>query len=196
MHRYQAFRDMPIFTQKHCDLERAQNPPTGLGATCSCSGLLAQSVVPELDLSRASSSSSSSGRSDCLPQPFEMTDMTGALQPARVCMKAALNISFAFEALPYPNPTQTRNTSGPTFLSASSLTFAPRTMPAFACCAMQSSYALLMLCRKSQEWNSSAIIDSTYYSAIEELHSGLQRVINALQNYSLAFEALDGMRCK
>jgi hypothetical protein len=31
---------------------------------------------------------------------------------------------------------------------------------------------------------------------IEELRQGLQRIIRAVSNYSLAFEALDGMRGK
>ena len=69
-------------------------------------------------------------------------------------------------------------------------------MPAFACCAMQSSYALLMLCRKSHEWNRTAAIGTDYHDGLEELYAGLQRVLGALQNYSLAFEGLDGMRGK
>ena len=59
---------------------------------------------------------------------------------------------------------------------------------------MQSSYALLMLCRKSHEWNRNTAIGSGLHDGLEELYAGLQRVLGALQNYSLAFEGLDGMR--
>ena len=61
---------------------------------------------------------------------------------------------------------------------------------------MQSSYALLMLCRKSHEWNRNATTGSGLHDGLEELYAGLQRVLGALQNYSLAFEGLDGMRGK
>jgi len=69
-------------------------------------------------------------------------------------------------------------------------------MPAFACCAMQSSYALLMLCQKSRDWNRKATNGAGFQNGLEELYAGLGRVLGALQNYSIAFEALEGMRAQ
>lgn len=64
----------------------------------------------------------------------------------------------------------------------------------FACCAMQSSYALLMLCQRSRDIIHNSSSNAAFYNGLEELHCGLQRIIAALQNYSIAFEALDGMK--
>lgn len=61
---------------------------------------------------------------------------------------------------------------------------------------MQSSYALLMLCQKSRDWNRGATNGAAFRNGLEELYSGLSRVLAALQNYSIAFEALEGMRGK
>ena len=72
-------------------------------------------------------------------------------------------------------------------------------MPSFACCLIQSSYAMFMIYYKArvakqlspdQNDNSG---DSTG-QLIEELRQGLERIITAVSNYSLAFEAMDGMR--
>jgi hypothetical protein len=71
-----------------------------------------------------------------------------------ICLAAALNIAQAFEALPYPPPeaspngaTNINNQLSNFQLSPSSLHSAstPRTLPSFACCAMQAAYALLMV---------------------------------------------------
>ena len=69
-------------------------------------------------------------------------------------------------------------------------------MPAFACCAMQSSYALLMLCHKAYDDKRNASDENmslVVQGYIEHLQQGLVRVLEALENYSLAFEALGGM---
>ncbi len=215
LHRYHAFQDVPIFTQRHCDLERAN--PSGRGGPMGCCSSSFQqsdrtssnnsflpfdrrsskssqhSTPPALDPSRASSSSSSSASTSPSVDSNDGAPFS-SLQAAKVCMKAALNISRAFESLPYPNPTQMVGILPPTFLSDTSLTSAPRTMPAFACCAMQSSYALLMLCQKSQDFNRNSTNGMAFRSGLEELYSGLHRVLGALQNYSIAFEALEGMK--
>lgn len=86
-------------------------------------------------------------------------------------------------------------------------------MPTFACCAMQSGYALLMLCFKARAFNKynssgggSGAIDgsSTSTSAsggspplngfMNELQQNLRLVVRCLGNYSIAFEAMQGMR--
>jgi diphthamide synthase (EF-2-diphthine--ammonia ligase) len=65
---------------------------------------------------------------------------------------------------------------------------------------MQSSYAMFMIFYKarvakqlSPDVESELVSDSTE-QLVEELRRGLERIILAVSNYSLAFEALDGMR--
>jgi hypothetical protein len=197
IHRYRAFQDVPVFTKRHCDLQ--QSKPGG-APQCACSSSFRMSPTSSHDSEHSGDSvlAPSSNAGTLSPEPVESNEVLPFSSPesARMCMKAALKISKAFEALPYPNPTLTPDCLAPTFLSTTSLNHAPRTMPAFACCAMQSSYALLILCRKSQEWNRNAAIGSGLHDCLEELYAGLQRVLGALQNYSLAFEGLDGMRGK
>lgn len=190
LHRYRAFRNVPIFTRRHCDLERVTETATTQLACCSSMQQSPQSASDSI--ARSLSPSSSSFNTGLLtPEEVPCRD---DLFSARMCMRAALSLSRAFDALPYPNPTGTDSTSLPTFLSSRSCTPAPRTMPAFACCSMQGSYALLMLCRKSQERNKNAPSDPASLLGLEELRVALQRILGALQNYSLAYEALGGMR--
>ena len=53
-----------------------------------------------------------------------------------------------------------------------------------------------MLYQKSHEWNRNAVTGNGFHDGLEELYAGLQRVLGALENYSLAFEGLGGMRGK
>lgn len=92
-------------------------------------------------------------------------------QSAKICLKSALNIAHSFDELPFPNPTgvaqqqslaqhaqagvgvvggPATGPSAPCFLSPTSATVCPRTMPSFACCAMQCAYALLMVHQKTK----------------------------------------------
>lgn len=98
-------------------------------------------------------------------------------QSAKICLKSALNIAHSFDELPFPNPTGVSPHSqqqqslaqhpqggagivaggnggtgvpAPCFLSPTSATVCPRTMPSFACCAMQCAYALLMVHQKTK----------------------------------------------
>lgn len=71
-------------------------------------------------------------------------------QSAKICLKSALNIAHAFNDLAFPNPTGILQQSSPVFLSHTSATVCPRTMPSFACCAMQCAYALLMVHQKTK----------------------------------------------
>ena len=192
LHRYHAFLDAPVFTQKHCDLVPAANGQCSETSTCSCSSLLRRSLTIPTDNARRSSSSSSASSSS----PVDMWNNSpySSMHSAKVCMKAALTVSRAFESLPYPTPTQAINSNRR--LSDLSRTLAPRTMPAFACCAMQSGYALLMLCHRTREMNQSRSNDHAVNRGLEELYAGLHRILDTLKNYSIAFEALDGMRGK
>lgn len=72
-------------------------------------------------------------------------------QSAKICLRSALNIAHAFDDLPFPNPTGVIQIEGPpVFLSPTSAIVSPRTMPNFACCAMQCAYALLMVYQKTK----------------------------------------------
>ena len=63
---------------------------------------------------------------------------------------------------------------------------------------MQSIYAMLMLHRKSRALENdgyTATQTGSPTSSLEALlRDGLQSVVGALENYVIAFEALDGMR--
>ena len=90
----------------------------------------------------------------------------------------------------------------------------PRTMPTFACCAMQAAYALLMglygvyMKRQAGQLGDMPGEELTpnggpkpYYvrereikEHVEKLREGLGGVVAALENWAGAFEAIDGMR--
>lgn len=74
----------------------------------------------------------------------------------------------------------------------------PRMMPVFACCAMQSSYAMIMLCYKTRAMGFVGAVDdgreSPASKLLSQLQDGLGLILDALRNYSLAYEALGGMR--
>jgi hypothetical protein len=192
LHRYEAFLDVPVFTKRHCDLQGTSNNNMQPSVSCCGGGITDQpfssSIFDGLD-NWTIPTSPASDTSLALPMK-EL--LFSNISSAKVCMAAGLEISRAFEALPYPNYTLTGSTSR---LVSSSQWQAPRTMPAFSCCAMQSSYALLMLCHKSRELGRSPGANSAA-GGLSELYAGLERVLCALENYSSAFEAIDGMRGK
>jgi hypothetical protein len=60
---------------------------------------------------------------------------------------------------------------------------------------MQSSYALLMIRHRAESMGSSSPTDNPMVSKLfDQLQHGLQSVVGALENYSIAFEALGGMK--
>ncbi len=131
---------------------------------------------------------SPSSHSQHSPFPFS------SHQSAKICLKSALNIAAAFEALPYPNTTGEFGQST-SYLSPTSAIIAPRTMPSFACCAMQCAYSLLMVQNKTksiypESSGSGFLVDSL----LLRLQGGLTSILATLENYSIAFEALGGMR--
>jgi hypothetical protein len=145
---------------------------------------------------------------------------------AKICLQSALNIVTILDNLPYPNPTNANMHTMrlPPPLSPRSPIEAPRTMPTFACCAMQASYALLMLCYKTHTLRggtnqppssngATQTTGSTEYDLnngpnevtqenplltgfVNDLYQGLQLAMKSLGNYALAFEALQGMKSK
>ncbi|CAI7628150.1 unnamed protein product [Penicillium palitans] len=120
--------------------------------------------------------------------PYSTQDST------KTCLHTALEISRMFESLPIPQPLDSQQQR------IHPRRPLPRTMPSFACCLMQSSYVLFMIFYKapvvkqlfpqSGDEHTGALTDTL----MEELRQGLQQIIATVSNYSLAFEALDGMR--
>lgn len=114
---------------------------------------------------------------------------------SRICLKSALNIAASFDAMPYPNPTG-QDCETPIYLGARSTFVTPRTMPSFACCAMQCSYALLMVKDRTESLyprtngSNSVLVENMR----DRLQQGLISVFSTLENYATAFEALGGMR--
>lgn len=101
---------------------------------------------------------------------------------SRICLKSALSIAKAFGALPFPI---THGTADPI----------PRMMPSFACCAMQSAYALLMMYHKTSVMLSGDVQrDSNIQKLLSQCEQGLHSILAALDNYSISFEAMHGMR--
>lgn len=124
---------------------------------------------------------------------------------SKVCLHAALNIVSLLDNLPYPNPTNEIPYMTPPFMSPTSRVEIPRTMPTFACCAIQAGYALLMLCFKARVFNknnlsgSGSVVEGntlppTLNGFLNELQQNLRLVVRSLSNYSVAFEAVQGMR--
>lgn len=124
---------------------------------------------------------------------------------SKICLHAALNIVSLLDNLPYPNPTNEIPFMTPPLMSPSSRVEIPRTMPTFACCVIQAGYALLMLCFKARTFhkhNSAGtgnIVDgnslpSTLTGFLNELQQNLRLAVRYLSNYSIAFEAIQGMR--
>ncbi|KAI1502398.1 hypothetical protein F5X99DRAFT_379361 [Biscogniauxia marginata] len=203
VHRYCAFFDLAVFSGKHCDLastsgrELDSPEPRQLRACCTT------------NLSSPASSRSAGSVSPTMshsPTPFPNGDTYHSPAPAmvfpftthlssKICLKSALNIAQAFDCLPYPNPSgQLCDT--PLYLGSSSTLITPRTMPSFACCAMQCSYALLMVKDRTESMypysggEASPLVDNLR----ERLQQGLISVLVTLENYATAFEALGGMR--
>ncbi|EDN96460.1 hypothetical protein SS1G_01386 [Sclerotinia sclerotiorum 1980 UF-70] len=115
---------------------------------------------------------------------------------SKVCMQSAFNIAQSFHALPFPQPFDPRNSSYRA--ETKQLNSPPRMMPIFACCAMQSSYAMIMLCHKTLAIKQASPFGDGLRKRTDklllQLHDGIKMILDALENYSMANEALTGMR--
>ncbi|KAJ6061647.1 uncharacterized protein N7446_005767 [Penicillium canescens] len=206
IHRFRAFSDIPIFIKKHCDLAVAytdeSNSHTDGNAvvaqaetenpSCPCSNL-----KPFQDASSVESSfqpSNSNADSSATQGPFLLNFPYSCQHSTKVCYQAAIVISKMFESLPIPHPLQNQ------YQQQLNRRILPRTMPSFACCLMQSSYAMLMLFYKARvgvgfcSGPDEEDTETSLAEHISELRYGLRRTITAASNYSQAFEALKGMR--
>ncbi|RDK36589.1 C6 finger domain protein [Aspergillus phoenicis ATCC 13157] len=185
-HRFCAFQDIPVFRKRHCDLDAAAGP-----RCCR---------VQAAEDSRPPTSSPDSFLSSVLSEPAAIDFPFSAHASSKICLHAALNIVSLLDSLPYPNPTNEIPLTRPPYLSRNSRVEIPRMMPTFACCAMQSSYAMIMLCLKARAMREPVGNDLTTLSSrslggfLDELRQSLRQVSKALGNYAIAFEALNGMR--
>lgn len=145
------------------------------------------------------SSSTSSTSMTPLPSFFGPGFPFSIEYSATACLNSALIAAEMFHNLPFPDPFYQDGSflqEPPNSNSKSSHLF-PRTMPSFACCAMQSSYAMLMLyyrAQVSQPQDPERAREWILKGPIRKLQHGLEVIIGAVRNYSIAFEALDGMR--
>jgi hypothetical protein len=117
---------------------------------------------------------------------------------SKICLHAALNIVTLLDNLPYPNHTSDAliNTQYDSGGSGNEL---PRTMPAVVCCGMQASYTLLMLSLKARAMQTTTSdgvnpLDTASLSDFRnELYHNLRLIVKCLGNYSIAFEAIQGI---
>lgn len=184
---------MPVFTKKHCDL--SATPVAGqnsLSGGCGCSSTLQQ----------ATTSFSLSPGVIASPIPDNVSVFDSPILPfsgrfsSKVCMQSAFNIAQSFRSLPLPQPFDPSN---PSYWSDDKLIEClPRMMPIFACCAMQSSYAMIMLCHKTLAIKKISSFEDGIRGRTDklllQLNEGIKMILDALENYSMANEALTGMR--
>ncbi|KAH8425334.1 uncharacterized protein LDX57_003090 [Aspergillus melleus] len=209
IHRFRAFSDIPIFIKKHCDLTAANagnaapgnqtkqsKAASGINTIgCSCGGLEPLQQPPS-ELTPSSMSSASSDYNSMSQYSFTNGFPYSSQHSAKICLRAALLISHMFQSLPLPRPLS-EGGKGMQLMPQNEL---PRTMPSFACCLMQGSYAMLMIFYKarvekqmSPDYDNKSM-DNPSDRLIEEIRQGLERIIATVSNYAIAFEALDGMR--
>lgn len=119
-------------------------------------------------------------------------------ESSKICLHAALNIVTLLDNLLYPNHTSDilANTQYARGGCGSEL---PRTMPTVVCCGVQSSYAMLMLGLKARAIQHTThddinVLDTTSLSDFRnELYHNLRLIVKFLENYSIAFEAIQGI---
>ncbi|KAB8254354.1 C6 finger domain protein [Aspergillus pseudonomiae] len=122
-------------------------------------------------------------------------------ESSKICLHAALNIVTLLDNLLYPNHTSDilANTQYARGGCGNEL---PRTMPTVVCCGVQSSYAMLMLGLKARAIQHTApddinALDTTSLSDFRnELYHNLRLIVKFLENYSIAFEAIQGISDK
>ncbi|KAK8010689.1 hypothetical protein PG990_009654 [Apiospora arundinis] len=205
VHRYCAFFDAPIFSGKHCDLKAISDkdkatPELMLWPSCCdkrspSSPASSHHTATSSSPTRSSSSNNHNPMGRAYQSSLALIFPFSSHQSAKICLKSSLNIAQAFDALPYPNPSS-RLCDPPCYLGLRSNVIAPRTMPSFACCAMQCAYVLLSVYEKTQATypQGTTINDVLVNDLLGRLQQGMLSILATLENYGTAFEALGGMR--
>ncbi|KAE8371098.1 C6 finger domain protein [Aspergillus bertholletiae] len=184
LHRLCAFQDILSGSTRHPDV------PIPTDRNCRMDMPLEMSSNPILvaDLSLLS-------RIQKLQMPFTSEESS------QICLHAALNIVTLLDNLIYPNHTSDilANTQYARGGWGSEL---PRTMPTVVCCGVQSSYAMLMLSLKARALQHTIpdklkTLNTTSLSDFRnELYHNLRLIVKFLENYSIAFEAIQGINDK
>lgn len=190
LHRFSAFADMPVFSKKHCDLKSSSTPKNS--PQCGCNSTF-QTLPNGTDQVLAPVPTDS-----CLPTSPTAFPFTSQFS-ATVCFQCAFNIADSYQKLPYPQPVRT-NEVIPVLVPWMQNKKVPRMIPIFSCCAMQSSYAMIMLSYKAHSMGFLGTSDDgrsmNQGKVLAQLQKGLGVILDALRNYSLAYEGLSGMRGK
>lgn len=200
---------------------------------CGCSTTFHQTTQAIKGLSISQTSEQNTNSSSYFQSPGCNILPFSSHFSSKVCLRSALNIARAFKSLPLPPSAQTSPSAYQTLNQSSSVSSSssppdlifdlfgnvssekqfqrskpfqlPRMMPLFACCAMQSSYAMVMLSykTKAQEGVTSLSGNGRGEQAglavkrmLEQLDDGLKMILDAMRNYTIAYEALGGMRGK
>ncbi|RAL07803.1 putative C6 finger domain protein [Aspergillus homomorphus CBS 101889] len=191
-HRFCAFQDIAIFRRRHCDLHATSTSTSTSSGTSTTSTNTSSPTCCSLPLALPQA------QAQPQPQPRRMSFPFSGHVSSKVCLHAALNITNLLDHLPYPNPSNEIPLTRPPYLSRQSRVEIPRTMPSFACCAMQASYAMMMLgvkARASAEGTGPGPgPGKSLEGFVEELRQNLRGVWKVLGNYAIAFEAVGGMR--
>ncbi|KFY10206.1 hypothetical protein V492_05135 [Pseudogymnoascus sp. VKM F-4246] len=198
LHRYYAFMNTPIFSKVHCGLPVK---PTNT-STLTSNGLyniLAHDPSSQLQPGQPGSGLSridTRGLPISIPSPIMDSNLSSTVSySANIAHKAALAIADSMHAIPYPNPSGHVDKSG--FLSTPLSSLPPRSMPSFMCCAVMGAYVLAMLTyklRDAQLETSNPDICLALSAYEDALRHGLGHILTGLENYAIAFEAIDGMR--
>ncbi|KAB8276612.1 hypothetical protein BDV30DRAFT_224290 [Aspergillus minisclerotigenes] len=192
------------YTRKYCPAMESNNlaNSTGHGSNCTDYVSIPTDTNSRMDMPLEMS------RDPRLVEDLSLMSQIHKLQmpftseeSSKICLHAALNIVTLLDNLLYPNHTSDilANTQYARGGCGSEL---PRTMPTVACCGVQSSYALLMLglkARAIQHTTSDGInvLDTTSLSDFRnELYHNLRLIVKFLENYSIAFEAIQGISDK
>lgn len=214
LHRYSAFSDIPVFTKRYCDLKQA---PSNLDlgfvddlvqwlTSCACD------QTSHIQTSEANNSFSSTSTSTPTPTNHPSTNPPTLPftkhESSLLCLTSALTIAHAFKSLPYPTPSPPPNQN----FSQTHPPPIPRTLPSFACCAMQSAYALLMVCNQAWAMQTTGAtilqVDASTHDhslcggalgpqpskLLAQCERGLYSLLGTLENYAVAAEAIGGMR--
>jgi hypothetical protein len=141
-----------------------------------------------------------------MPSPTWIADRESSFpfteqESSNICLKASLVVATAFRKLPYPGlHRETYQGERPTRRS-------PHTIPFFACCAMQSCYALLMLLHKVRACLMTDCLPTCYHllnkpdpvteasdaeRLTEELRSGVESLGMSMKA-DVIFEGVGGM---
>ncbi|KAI9037264.1 transcription factor domain-containing protein [Aspergillus affinis] len=182
-HRLCAFQDIDTISPEPTDLSAPATDPIDFSLESGNSPIYIQDPPVPRHAHR-------------LPFPFSSDESS------RICLHAAFNVVVLLDNLPHPRPTSETSETNASLSLHRPQHDIPRTMPTLICCAMQSGYAMLMLCVKARALQRYGGEEASRLSAPsltmtgfrDELHQSLRGVVKCLDNYCIAYEALHGVK--